>query len=82
MRRSNQSKGSEDVKCPQCGQWTSVLYTRPENESRKRRYQCANEHRFWTMETIVASARARAATTSAACPTATSPDQPLPTRRR
>lgn len=41
------------MKCPQCGTWTEVLYTRPGQDSRRRRYQCANEHRFWTVETIL-----------------------------
>lgn len=48
------------MNCPHCDRWTTVLYTRPGPEGRKRRYRCANNHRFWTMETIVVSARERA----------------------
>ena len=41
------------MKCPECNAWTSVLYTRPMAGSRRRRYLCANNHRFWTEEKIV-----------------------------
>jgi transcriptional regulator NrdR family protein len=34
------------VKCPQCGAWTDVLETR----SPRRRRECANGHRFTTIE--------------------------------
>lgn len=42
------------MKCPTCGTWTLVKETRktPWNE-KKRRYECANEHRFSTLETII-----------------------------
>jgi len=43
------------MKCPICNTWTRVLQTRnvkgKENEKR-RRYECANLHRFSTLETI------------------------------
>jgi transcriptional regulator NrdR family protein len=39
------------VKCPECGTWADVLETRrtPKGETR-RRYECANGHRFTTYE--------------------------------
>ena len=41
------------MKCPICGTWTLVKETRktPDNE-KKRRYECANEHRFTTLEKV------------------------------
>ena len=41
------------MKCPECNAWTSVLYTKPMSGSRRRRYLCANNHRFWTEEKII-----------------------------
>ncbi len=42
------------MKCPQCGTWTSVLESVLRRDgSRRRRYQCANLHRFNTEERIV-----------------------------
>ena len=42
------------MKCPECGTWTEVLDTRMRKDgSRRRRYQCANLHKFWTEERIV-----------------------------
>lgn len=41
------------MKCPECKAWTEVLYTKPMAGYRRRRYLCANEHRFWTEERIV-----------------------------
>lgn len=41
------------MKCPTCNAWTEVLYTQPSDGSRRRRYQCANLHRFWTEERVV-----------------------------
>lgn len=35
------------MKCPLCGTWTHVLETR---EGNRRRRECANHHRFWTLE--------------------------------
>lgn len=42
------------MKCPDCGAWTSVLETRsPATGVVRRRYVCANEHRFTTAEQVV-----------------------------
>ena len=44
------------MKCPECGTWTIVKETRTSNENtRRRRLECANEHRFTTLETIIVS---------------------------
>jgi len=43
------------MKCPECGAWTVVKETRAdENNSRRRRIECANMHRFTTLETVIA----------------------------
>jgi transcriptional regulator NrdR family protein len=43
------------MKCPECGAWTIVKETRAdENNSRRRRIECANMHRFTTLETVIA----------------------------
>lgn len=41
------------MKCPDCGAWTEVKDTRmrPDN-TRRRAYVCANEHRFTTVERV------------------------------
>lgn len=42
------------MKCPECGAWTIVKETRAStNNTRRRRIECANEHRFTTLEKIV-----------------------------
>jgi hypothetical protein len=42
------------MKCPECGTWTEVLETRKHGENgKRRRYECANEHRFTTLEQVV-----------------------------
>jgi len=42
------------MKCPECGAWTSVLETRTRSTGVVwRRYVCANEHRFSTLEQVV-----------------------------
>jgi transcriptional regulator NrdR family protein len=42
------------MKCPECGTWTIVKETRiSTGNSRRRRLECANMHRFSTLETIV-----------------------------
>lgn len=42
------------MKCPECGTWTIVKETRiSTGNTRRRRLECANMHRFSTMETIV-----------------------------
>lgn len=44
------------MKCPVCGTWTIVKETRTSTENtRRRRLECANEHRFTTLETIIVS---------------------------
>lgn len=41
------------MKCPRCGAWTEVLETRARKDGTKhRRYECANEHRFSTVEQV------------------------------
>jgi transcriptional regulator NrdR family protein len=41
-------------KCPECNVWTEVIDTRLRSDgSRRRRYQCGNLHKFWTIEAIV-----------------------------
>lgn len=42
------------MKCPRCNAWTEVLRTR---EGIKRRRQCANGHRFNTIEVQHASTK-------------------------
>lgn len=42
------------MKCPACGAWTFVKETRKQDDqTKKRRYECANEHRFYTVETLI-----------------------------
>jgi len=44
------------MKCPECGAWTVVKETRADqNNSRRRRIECANLHRFTTLETVIAT---------------------------
>jgi transcriptional regulator NrdR family protein len=44
------------MKCPECGTWTIVKETRiSTGNTRRRRLECANMHRFSTMETIIVS---------------------------
>jgi len=44
------------MKCPECGTWTIVKETRTSTgNTRRRRLECANEHRFTTLETIIVS---------------------------
>lgn len=39
------------MKCPTCGAWTEVKDSRMrQDNTRRRTYLCANEHRFTTME--------------------------------
>lgn len=41
------------MKCPVCGAWTMVKETRKKQDNTKyRRYECANLHRFTTLETV------------------------------
>lgn len=55
------------MKCPTCGTWTLVKETRktPTNEKR-RRYECANEHRFSTLEKIIPEKKVRQKSKAAA----------------
>lgn len=42
------------MKCPTCGAWVEVKESRARpNNTRYRRYECANLHRFVTHETVV-----------------------------
>ena len=44
------------MKCPECGAWTVVKDTRSDqNNTRRRRIECANMHRFTTLETVIAT---------------------------
>jgi transcriptional regulator NrdR family protein len=41
------------MKCPQCEAWTEVRETRQRTDgTKRRRYECANLHRFTTVERI------------------------------
>lgn len=41
------------MKCPVCGVWTLIKETRTrENNTKYRRYECGNIHRFTTVEVI------------------------------
>ena len=42
-------------KCPECGAWADVLETRQRPEYTYRRYECANNHRFTTRESLWAA---------------------------
>ena len=44
------------MKCPVCGTWTTVKESRESTgNTRRRRLECANMHRFSTLETIIES---------------------------
>ena len=47
------------MQCPECGTWTQVLETRKQSDYTRRRYQCANMHRFTTKEVVVTAKRPR-----------------------
>lgn len=58
------------MKCPECNAWATVLETRERSDGTiYRRYQCANNHRFSTRETVlpesVKTARAAPSETTA-----------------
>lgn len=41
------------MKCPRCGAWALIKETRArEDNTMRRRYECANLHRFTTIETV------------------------------
>jgi len=48
------------MKCPRCAVWTRTLETRTNPQGMRRRYECANGHRFTTQETPVGGAAPRA----------------------
>ena len=53
-RLSAHINGDILMKCPVCGTWTIVKETRTSTgNTRRRRLECANAHRFTTIETIV-----------------------------
>lgn len=41
------------MKCPACNAWTDVLETRKRSNGVSRRYECANLHRFTTLDGLV-----------------------------
>ena len=42
------------MKCPVCGTYTEIIDSRMRPDgTRRRRYQCANMHRFTTLENIL-----------------------------
>lgn len=42
------------MKCPACKAWAEVLETRMRADGvKRRRYECANTHRFTTLEVVV-----------------------------
>ena len=41
------------MNCPKCGVYTEVLETRVNPNGVRRRYECANLHRFTTQEALV-----------------------------
>ena len=44
----------EAMKCPVCGTYTEVIDSRLRGDNiRRRRYVCANEHRFTTHEIVI-----------------------------
>lgn len=46
--------------CPVCETWTRVLQTRSHTDYVQRRYECANMHRFSTIEKIIFDERENA----------------------
>jgi len=41
------------MKCPRCNAWADVLETRTkEDNTKRRRYECGNGHRFTTFEYV------------------------------
>lgn len=47
-------KKYKPLPCPECGTWGVVKETRTRADgSKRRRYECANLHRFTTIEAIV-----------------------------
>lgn len=49
------------MKCPACNAWTRVLETRARTDgTTRRRYECANLHRFTTEERVAAASERKA----------------------
>ena len=46
--------------CPECGKYTEVLETRANPDGMRRRYECANLHRFTTQESLVPQGKTQA----------------------
>lgn len=64
------------MKCPECGVWCMVMETRVRKDNTKRRrYECANGHRFTTEEIIQRQPRKRKARTERAIPGEFAPEQ-------
>jgi transposase-like protein len=48
------ASGTKAMKCPVCGTYTEVIDSRMRSDgTRRRRYLCANMHRFTTLELIL-----------------------------
>jgi transcriptional regulator NrdR family protein len=48
------------MKCPHCKAWVEVLETRMRADGvKRRRYTCANMHRFTTLEAVVEDRKMR-----------------------
>ena len=57
MRKKKKHK---PLPCPECGAWGTVKETRTKADgSKRRRYECANLHRFTTLETIVPNVKSK-----------------------
>lgn len=48
------------MKCPECNKYTAVLETRANPDGMRRRYECANLHRFTTQEALVPQGKTQA----------------------
>ena len=48
------------MNCPECGKYTEVLETRDNPKGVRRRYECANLHRFTTQEALVPKSKTQA----------------------
>jgi len=48
------------MKCPTCGTYTRILETRVNPAGVRRRYECANLHRFTTQEALVPQVKTQA----------------------
>jgi transcriptional regulator NrdR family protein len=46
--------------CPECNKYTAVLETRANPDGVRRRYECANLHRFTTQESLVPQSKTQA----------------------